>query len=329
MRLNIKSILSLITVPVVLGIPCVSPDGDRDLCINDDDSGAPIPIFESFEESSNDFSDFEFETPDVEIEKPVIEIETTEIEIETPDLEIETSKTPEIEVRTPEIEVRTPEIEESIIHNIIDISKFNTVKDYELAASEPDVEGVIMRVGGRGWGSGAIYDDTLFETHYKNFAATKKVKIGYYFYSQAINEEEAIEEAQYVLDNIKGKQCDFPIYWDTELADSENHEGRADLLSVSERMKVGLAFIKHIQSNGYRAGVYSNDSWYNNQLNFKQFVDAGASIWVARYVSDLSITPTQPSYDAWQYTSSGKVNGIQGNVDKSFVYTNLAGWESK
>jgi len=207
--------------------------------------------------------------------------------------------------------------------NVIDISQFNVVTNYNSAASSSDVDGVIMRVGGTGWGSGSIYADTAFENHYTGFKNTGKVKIGYYFFSQAITEQEAINEAQYVINKIKGKRCDFPIYWDSEIGDVDYQTGRADHLSKAQRTKVGLAFVNHIKSKGYKAGVYASESWYYNNIDYQQFINAGASIWVAKW---SSYQPSQSKYDVWQYSNVGSISGINGNVDKSRVYNNIAGW---
>ena len=207
--------------------------------------------------------------------------------------------------------------------NVIDISEFNIVTNYNTAASSSDVDGVIMRVGGTGWGSGGIYADTAFEKHYTGFKNTGKVKIGYYFFSQAITEQEAINEAQYVINKIKGKRCDFPIYWDSEIGDVDNQNGRADHLSKAQRTKVGLAFVNHIKSKGYKAGVYASESWYIENIDYQKFVNAGASIWVAKW---SSYEPTSVKYDIWQYSSTGSISGINGVVDKSRVTKNIAGW---
>ena len=215
--------------------------------------------------------------------------------------------------------------------NIIDISEHNNIYDYNAAINDESVEGVIMRVGGRGWGSGDIYNDNKFDNHYENFKDSKKVKIGYYFYSQAINIAEAEEEAEFVLQKIASKRNDFPVYWDSEWAgeieDGILYEGRHNKIDVATRTAVGLAFIKKIQSKGYPAGIYSNEYWLKDNVDLDQFINAGASIWVANYPADYTnFRPGIKEYDAWQYRSDGQVNGIEGNVDKSFVYINIANW---
>ena len=134
-----------------------------------------------------------------------------------------------------------------------------------------------------------MYIDEDLENHYNGFAG--KTKIGYYFYSQAITTEEAEEEASYIIDTLlNGKVIDFPIYWDTE-----GSSGRADNLSKDERTACAIAFINKIQSYGYRAGIYASESWFNDNLNFDQIINTGASIWAAKY-SDIA--PSTSQYDA-------------------------------
>jgi len=204
---------------------------------------------------------------------------------------------------------------------IIDISEFNPINDY--AAAAKNIDGVIMRTGYRGYGSaGTLVKDGLLETHYEGFNG--KTKLGYYFFTQATTTAEAEEEANFVVNTlIKGKKVDFPIYWDSEGSGAEGNSGRADGLSKSDRTACAIAFINKIKSLGYKAGVYASEYWFRDNLDFDKIVNAGASIWVARY-SDVA--PTTSQYDAWQFTSSGSIPGIPANVDRSHVYKNVAGW---
>jgi len=206
-------------------------------------------------------------------------------------------------------------------HEIIDISEFNPINDY--AAAAKNIDGVIMRTGYRGYGSaGTLVKDGLLETHYQGFSG--RTKVGYYFFTQATSTAEAEEEANYVVNTlIKGKRVDFPIYWDSEGSGAPGNSGRADGLSKSDRTDCAIAFVKRIKALGYRAGVYASEYWFRDNLDFNRIVNAGASIWVARY-SDVA--PSTSQYDAWQFTSSGSIPGIPGNVDRSHVYKNVAGW---
>jgi len=209
----------------------------------------------------------------------------------------------------------------SISREIIDVSQWNTITNYASAASS--IDGVLIRCGYRGYGSqGTLVKDEMLETHYKGFKG--KTKIGYYFFSQAITAKEAEAEATYVVNTlIKGKQNNFPIYWDSEGSGAPGNSGRADGLSKSARTACAVAFVKKIKALGYRAGVYASEYWFRDNLDFNKIINAGASIWVAKY---SSTKPSTSSYDAWQFTSTYYINGITGGVDKSHVYKNIANW---
>jgi len=205
-------------------------------------------------------------------------------------------------------------------YEIIDVSQWNEITDYAAAAKK--IQGVIMRCGYRGYGSaGTLAQDKSLNKHYNGFKG--RTKIGYYFLSQAITTAEAVTEANYVVNTLlKGKQNNFPIYLDSEWSNN-NHNGRADGLSKKARTDITIAFINRIKALKYKAGVYASQSWFNDKLDFKRITATGASIWVAKYSNDK---PTTSTYDMWQYTDKGSISGIKGNVDRSHVYKNLAGW---
>jgi len=202
------------------------------------------------------------------------------------------------------------------VKEIIDLSRYNEVSDYSKAAKV--VDGVIIRAGFRGYGSvGNIVKDQRLDTHYNGFHG--KIKIGYYFFSQAINESEAIEEANTLHSFIKDKaRPDLPIFWDTEDSGARlsGDTGRADALNKNDRTKCAIAFIKRIRELGYKPGIYASENWYKNNLYYDIIVATGASIWVANY----SRKPSIYKYDAWQFSNTETIDGIIGNVDRSHVY---------
>lgn len=203
---------------------------------------------------------------------------------------------------------------------VLDVSKYNTISSYSSCASS--VDGVIMRCGYRGYGSsGSLQKDNKFDSHYSGFNG--KTKIGMYWFSTAINTTEAIAEANYVYDLIKGKTVNFPIYIDSEYSNAD-HNGRSDSLSKSARTNVTVAFCDRIKQLGYRAGVYASDSWFKNNLDLPTLQAKGYSLWVAKYSSAKPVYVT--SYDGWQYTSTGTVNGCSGRVDLTYFYNDVAGW---
>ena len=205
-------------------------------------------------------------------------------------------------------------------YTVLDVSKYNTVSNYNAAAAS--IHGVIIRTGYRGYGSsGTLVKDSLFETHYNGFLG--KTKLGVYWFSQAITEAEAIAEANYVYNIIKGRNIDFPIYIDSEYSNN-NHNGRADSLSKSDRTTITIAFCERMKELGYRVGVYASDSWFKNNLNTPQLQSKGYSIWVARYSTSKPVNVS--NYDGWQFSSNNTVNGVVGRCDLSYFYNDIAGW---
>lgn len=188
----------------------------------------------------------------------------------------------------------------------VDVSKYQRNIDWN-AVKASGIDFAIIRVGYRGWGTGALVEDPYFK---QNIAGATKagLKVGLYFYSQAVNEAEAVEEASMVLRLAKGYNIQYPIYFDTEKV--ANNNGRADGISKAQRTANAVAFCETIQNAGYRAGVYSYASWFYNQLNMASI--SKYSIWIAQYREQLSFNY---NYDIWQYTSKGQVPGIPGGTD--------------
>ncbi|MCD7836538.1 MAG: glycoside hydrolase family 25 protein, partial [Lachnospiraceae bacterium] len=168
---------------------------------------------------------------------------------------------------------------------------------------------VIIRCGYRGSSQGSLIDDPNFATNIKG-ATAAGLKVGVYFFTQAIDEVEAVEEASMVLDRIKGYTISYPIFLDVEPSG-----GRADSLSASERTAVCRAFCETIQNAGYTAGIYANKTWLTSKINVSSL--SAYKIWLAQYAA----SPTYSGrYDLWQYKSTGKVSGISGSVDMNISY---------
>ncbi len=190
----------------------------------------------------------------------------------------------------------------------IDVSKWNGTIDWN-AVKNSGVAYVIIRCGYRGSSQGSLIDDPNFATNIKG-ATAAGLKVGVYFFTQAIDEVEAVEEASMVLDRIKGYTISYPIFLDVEPSG-----GRADSLSASERTAVCRAFCETIQNAGYTAGIYANKTWLTSKINVSSL--SAYKIWLAQYAA----SPTYSGrYDLWQYKSTGKVSGISGSVDMNISY---------
>ena len=196
----------------------------------------------------------------------------------------------------------------------VDVSKYQgNINWNQVKAS--GVEFAIIRVGYRGYGSGALVEDPTFRQNIRG-ATAAGLKVGLYFYSQAVNEAEAVEEASMVLRLCSGYNISYPIYFDTEKVAGDT--GRADNISRSQRTANAVAFCETIRNAGYRAGVYSYASWFYNQLNIANI--SQYSIWIAQYRDNLTF---DYNYDIWQYTSSGQVPGIPARVDMNVSKRNF------
>ena len=192
----------------------------------------------------------------------------------------------------------------------IDVSKWNGDIDWDRVRNA-GVEFAIIRVGYRGSVTGSLVEDPRFTENMKG-AAASGIPVGVYFFTQAVNEVEAVEEASAVIQLVREYHLEYPIFIDTEGAGGA---GRADGLDPETRTLVCEAFCRTIENAGYTAGVYASRNWYNNDLHVDKL--DRYFIWLAEYRR----TPLyQGRYQMWQHTSKGTVNGISGNVDMNIYY---------
>ena len=191
----------------------------------------------------------------------------------------------------------------------IDVSVFQGVIDWQKVKAA-GITFAFIRVGGRYYGSGGMYDDSNFVTNIKG-AIAAGIKVGVYFFTQAINNSEALEEAIYTINKIRGYNISMPVVIDTE----STPNGRHNKISVATRTSVIKTFCDRIQAAGYTPMIYASTSWLNNQLNMSAL--SNYLVWVAQYYYKVTYNG---AYSCWQYTSSGKVNGISGNVDMDYWY---------
>ena len=195
----------------------------------------------------------------------------------------------------------------------IDVSKWNKEIDWE-AVKADGVEFAIIRCGYRGSSSGSLIIDPLFEENIKG-AIAEDIPVGVYFFTQAVSELEAIEEASMVISLIREYDVDYPVFLDSE---SSGGKGRADNLSPEDRTKYHKAFLNTIASAGYEAGVYASTNWLKKRVNADEF--SNYNIWLAQYAD----VPTYDGYyHMWQYTSKGTIDGISTNVDLNLCYLNI------
>ncbi len=185
------------------------------------------------------------------------------------------------------------------------------------------VEYAIIRAGYRGSSNGSLNTDTKFYEYIKG-AQNAGIKVGVYFFSQALNTSEARAEADYTLNLIKGYKLDLPVCFDYE----DYSGGRLTNSNLSKTTKTAnaMAFCERVEASGYTAMVYANSSWLSTQLNGQEIAEKYL-LWMARYNSysydskkDAGTVMYPGKVDMWQCSSTAQVSGISTNVDLDFLY---------
>ena len=182
---------------------------------------------------------------------------------------------------------------------LIDLSHHNSVSDF-LAVKNAGIYGVILRAG---YGREASQKDRKFDEFY-TAAKSVGLHIGAYWYSYADSVADAAQEANACLSCIQGKHFDFPVYYDLE-------ESSTAALGKDACTQIAQTFCTALEQAGYWAGVYANTNWFTNYLNFDPLA-AKYTIWLADYRQAYNTTLKR---DMHQYTSTGSVAGVNGNVD--------------
>ena len=178
------------------------------------------------------------------------------------------------------------------------------------AVADSGIKFVILRAGtSKGM-------DTTFEDNYAG-AKAAGLKVGVYFYSTAIDELEAVQEASLALEVVNGRSLDYPIFIDMEYS-GMNPDGRADQLTIAQRSQIINAFCQTIQNSGYQAGVYSGEYFYNSNIDFNAI--RPYTVWLANYTNDNQLPGYANRYDIWQFTDSGQVRGITYGVDMNVIF---------
>jgi len=186
----------------------------------------------------------------------------------------------------------------------IDVSRYQGDIDWEKVAAS-GIDFAFLRAGFRGYGSGELQADETFLTN-AMAASQQGIEIGVYFFTQAINEDEAREEARMVIDALGGNQVAYPVVLDVEKVKG----GRMNALDQEQLTDVCLAFCDEVSTAGYEPMIYGNLETFMMMLDLERL--EGIRKWLAYYNNDIYF-PYE--FDIWQYSSSGKVDGIEGKVD--------------
>ena len=194
---------------------------------------------------------------------------------------------------------------------VIDVSSWNGKIDFN-AVKNDGVDGVIIRAG---FGRLLSQKDERFEINYQN-AKNAGLKVGCYWFCYADNRQDAITEANTFLEVIKDKVFELPLYYDVENDTRYDFVGKG----VEECSAIAENFCITVEQHGYFIGIYSNKNVLESGIS--TYVKNRFALWVAQYYKECTYKDTP--YGMWQYTSQGKVNGIDRNVDINEMYIDYA-----
>lgn len=206
------------------------------------------------------------------------------------------------------------EEENLVSQTAVDVSDLQGKIDWE-RVSEDGIDFAMIRLGRRGYTEGNIYLDNYY---YENVSGVQSegMPFGVYFFSQAITEDEAIEEANFVIKHLSGSGISYPVVFDHEPVESA--DGRANNLSKNELTHITKAFCQKIEDAGYTPMIYGN-AFDMERLNLNDL--KGIDVWYAEYESSQ---PTgQFDFAMWQYSSTANVSGINTQADLSILFKPL------
>ena len=272
----------------------------------------------SFLESSKEQSSSKSEVEDIEIPEVEIADENSNEDIKNIEDEIReegSEETKDITIRDSFNNITTKQWNSFSFG--IDVSSHNGDIDWAKVA-ESGVEFVMIRCGYRGYVSGKIVQDARFDANIKG-AHQNGITIGIYFYSTAINEREALQEAAWVARLLgdyekEGIKIVFPVAYDFEEFYNKN-SSRAENLSKEQLTANTVTFLNHIGSVGYTPMLYASKSAVDYYWDFDKIAEY--DFWLAHYVER---TNYGGAYSMWQYSNTGKVSGIKGNTDLNISY---------
>lgn len=193
----------------------------------------------------------------------------------------------------------------------VDVASFQGDIDWEKVKAD-GIDFAMIRVGGRGYTEGKLYDDKKFEENIQG-ALEAGLEVGVYFFSQAVNLDEALEEAQYVLEELEpyAGAISFPVVFDWE--DFGNSTYRTYRLDSDVLGACANLFCDMMKAAGYQPMIYFNRYGGYRSYDLRQVVDY--QFWFAQYISTTDVPTFYYDFDMWQYSDKGKVDGIPAEVD--------------
>lgn len=189
----------------------------------------------------------------------------------------------------------------------IDVSEYQPQVSWQ-QVKEAGIDYVMVRLGYRGYGeAGTLVEDPMFRSHMEGAVAVG-LDVGVYFFSQAVNEQEVLEEVQFVLDRIAKYKITCPVVFDTEGIKFDT--ARTDNLTAKEFTDNCITFCDTVKEAGYDTMIYANMKWMAFTLELSRLTEYD------KWYADYEPLPQCPyEFAMWQYTETGAVAGIEGNVD--------------
>ena len=176
------------------------------------------------------------------------------------------------------------------------------------------VDYVMIRLGSRGYSTGQIALDANFKENIEG-AIAEGLGVGVYFYSQAVSQDEAVQEASTVLQNLEPYRTNikYPVAFDMEFV--ANDKARIDGLNRDDRTAIASAFLETVKAGGYVPMIYGNKEWLIKEVDLGRLQDY--DVWLAQ---DAEIPDYPYQYAMWQYTSTGVLNGIKGDAGLNICF---------
>lgn len=193
----------------------------------------------------------------------------------------------------------------------IDVSKYQGEIDWEVVKND-GIDYAIIRVGIRGYSEGGILEDEFFRQNIEG-AIANGIPVGVYFFTQAVNEAEALEEADFVIGMLQGYELTYPVYLDIE--DVKKESCRTNGLTVEERTNNAKVFLERIREAGYEPALYGN------MKSFLLMVDLASLEQYDKWFAGYTLPIYYPyEYKMLQYSEKGKVAGIPAAVDINICF---------
>lgn len=187
----------------------------------------------------------------------------------------------------------------------VDISESQNYIDF-VKVKKAGIDFCMIRLGARGYGSGQLILDDYFTENIKR-ATDAGLEVGVYFFSQAVSEEEAMEEANMIIGQLGGRRLSYPVAFDMELI--TNDTARTDSLTREQRTSITKAFLDIVAMAGYKTAIYGNKEWLVKEIDLSQLTEY--DVWLSQQ-EDIPDYPYR--FNMWQYDLDGNVDGIAGKV---------------